>query len=50
MVTLTDLAGIVSAVAVLIGVIVATFQLRNLLQLRQIDVVIRLYSKFGDVE
>jgi len=31
-------------------VTVATFQLRNFLQLRQIDLVIRLYSKFGEVE
>jgi hypothetical protein len=48
MVSVTDAAAIVSAVAVLIGVIVATFQLRNFLQLRQIDLVIRLYSKFGE--
>ncbi len=50
MVTLTDLAAIVSAVAVLLGVGVASFQLRNFVQLRQIDLVIRLYSKFGEAE
>ena len=48
MVTLGDLGSILGAAAVIVGASIGLFQLRNFLQLRQIDVVIRLYSTFGD--
>jgi len=44
MLTVSDLAAIISAVAVLVGVMVGVFQLRNFLQLRQMDLVMKLYS------
>ncbi len=42
-----QILGIVSPLAVAIGVIIALLQLRNQHRLRQIDTVMRLYSTFG---
>jgi hypothetical protein len=44
---LRQFLGIVSSLAVAVGVIVALLQLRNQHRLRQIDTVMRLYSSFG---
>ncbi len=48
MLTITDFAALISAIAVLLGVIVALFQLRNILKIRQTDLVFRFYSAFGE--
>ncbi len=48
MISVTDYAALISAIAVLLGVIVALLQLRNLLQIRQMDLVFRFYSAFGE--
>jgi hypothetical protein len=44
---LKQILGVVSPLAVAIGVIIALLQLRNQHRLRQIDTVMRLYSSFG---
>ena len=44
---LKQILGVVSPLAVAVGVIIALLQLRNQHRLRQIDTVMRLYSSFG---
>ena len=53
MIELSDIpsiSAIVAAMGVLVGVIFAVFQLRDLVKTRQTDLVIRLYSTFGGKE
>jgi hypothetical protein len=45
---LKDFLAIVAPIMVAIEAIIALLQLRNQNLLRQIDIVLRLYSKFGD--
>ena len=45
---LKEILAIVTPLAVAVGVIIALLQLRNQYRLRQIDMVMRLYSRFGD--
>jgi len=49
MVDIQTLSIAVAAVSVVAGVIYYSFRLRNLVKTRQTDLVIRLYSHFGDV-
>jgi len=44
---LRQILGVVSPLAVAVGVFIALLQLRNQHRLRQIDTVMRLYSSFG---
>ncbi|HSB89720.1 MAG TPA: hypothetical protein VLD63_06815 [Anaerolineales bacterium] len=44
---LKQILGVVSPLAVAVGVVIALLQLRNQHRLRQIDTVMRLYSSFG---
>lgn len=48
MVAIADLSALIGAVAVAAGVTVAIFQLRHFHALRRLDVVVRLYSTFGE--
>ena len=45
-----SISAIVAAVGVLIGVILTVLEVRNLVETRQTDLVIRLYSTFGSEE
>jgi hypothetical protein len=45
--TLSRILSVVAPLAVIIGVIIALLQLRNQQRLRQLEVVMRLYSSFG---
>lgn len=47
MVDVTEISAIVAAVGVIIGIIFALLQLRNLVKTRQTDLIMRLYSHFG---
>jgi len=50
MLDIPSISAIVAATGVMIGVIFATLQLRNLVKTRQTDLVVRLYSTFGSRE
>ena len=45
-----SISAIIAAVGVLIGVILTVLEVRNLVETRQTDLVIRLYSTFGSEE
>ena len=45
-----SISAIVAAVGVLIGVVLTVLEVRNLVETRQTDLVIRLYSTFGSEE
>jgi hypothetical protein len=45
-----SLSAIIAAVGVLIGVVLTVLEVRNLVETRQTDLVIRLYSTFGSSE
>ena len=46
--TIQRILSIAAPLAVIIGVIIALIQLRNQQRLRQLDIVMRLYSSFGE--
>jgi hypothetical protein len=50
MVDLTSISAMLAAIGVLVGVVFAILELRNLVKTRQTDLVIRLYSTFGSKE
>jgi len=50
MVDMPSVAGIVAAVGVIVGVVFAILELRNLVKTRQTDLVVRLYSTVGSKE
>jgi hypothetical protein len=45
-----SISAIIAAVGVLIGVVLTVLEVRNLVETRQTDLVIRLYSTFGNEE
>jgi len=45
-----SISAIIAAVGVLIGVVLTVLEVRNLVETRQTDLVIRLYSTFGSEE
>jgi hypothetical protein len=45
-----SISAIIAAVGVLIGVVLTVLEVRNLVETRQTDLVIRLYSTFGSKE
>ena len=47
---ITSISAIVAATGVLVGVIFAVLELRNLVRTRQTDLALRLYSQFGSKE
>lgn len=48
--SINAVSGILAAIGVLVGVIFAVLELRNLVKTRQTDLVVRLYSTFGSKE
>jgi len=50
MLDIPSISAIVAAMGVLIGVVIALIELRNLVKTRQTDLVMRLYSTFGSRE
>ena len=50
MLDITSISAIIAAVGVLIGVVLTVLEVRNLVETRQTDLVIRLYSTFGSEE
>ena len=50
MVDVTEISAIVAAAGVLVGVVIAVLELRNLVNQRQADMVMRLYATFGSAE
>ena len=49
-VDITEMSAIVAAAGVLVGVVFAVLQLRDLVKTRQTDLVMRLYSSYGSSE
>ncbi len=47
---IASISALVAAVGVIVGVVFAVLELRNLVKTRQTDLVIRLYSTFGSKE
>lgn len=47
MLDIPSITGIVAAVGVIVGVVFAVLELRNITRTRQTDLVVRLYSTFG---
>ncbi len=45
-----SISAIIAAIGILIGVVLTVLEIRNLVETRQTDLVIRLYSKFGSRE
>jgi hypothetical protein len=50
MLDIPSISAIIAAVGVLIGVVLTVLEVRNLVETRQTDLVIRLYSTFGSEE
>jgi len=50
MLDVPSISAIVAAVGVLIGVVIAVVELRNLVKTRQTDLIMRLYSTYGNEE
>jgi len=50
MIDISTLSGLVASISVVIGVIFAVLQLRDLVKTRQTDLVMRLYSAYGSRE
>jgi len=50
MLDIPSISAMVAAIGVLIGVVFAVLQLRDLVKTRQTDLIIRLYSTFGSKE
>lgn len=50
MLDIPSASAIVAAAGVLIGVVLAVFQLRDFVKTRQTDLIMRLYSHFGSKE
>ena len=50
MLDIPSISALVAAVGVIVGVVFAVLQLRNLVRTRQTDLVMRLYSTFGSKE
>ena len=50
MLDIPSVSAIAAAIGVLIGVVIALMELRNLVKTRQTDLVMRLYSTFGSSE
>jgi hypothetical protein len=50
MVDITEISAIVAAAGVLVGVVYYILDMRNQAKLRQTDMVMRLYDKFGSTE
>jgi len=48
MVGITEISAIVAAAGVLVGVVLAVLELRNLVEQRQTDTLMRLYSTWGE--
>ncbi len=47
---IASISALVAAVGVIVGVVLTVLELRNLVEARQTDLVIRLYSTFGSKE
>jgi len=47
---ITSISAVVAATGVILGVVFAVLELRNLVKTRQTDLVVRLYSTFGSKE
>jgi len=50
MVDIPSISAVVAAIGVIVGVVLAIMQLRNLVKTRQTDLAIRLYSTYGSKE
>jgi hypothetical protein len=50
MLDIPSISAIVAAAGVLVGVVIAVIELRNLVKQRQSDLVMRLYSDWGSEE
>jgi hypothetical protein len=50
MLDITSISAIVASVGVIVGVVFTVMELRNLVETRQTDLVIRLYTTFGSKE
>ena len=50
MIDIPSISALVAAVGVIVGVVFAVLQLRNLVRTRQTDLVMRVYSTFGSKE
>jgi len=50
MVDITSISAVVAATGVIVGVVFAILELRNLVKMRQTDLTIRLFSTFGSKE
>ena len=50
MLDITSISAIITAVGVLFGVVFAVLELRNLVQIRQTDIIIQLFSVFNQRE
>ena len=50
MLDIPSITGIVAAIGVIVGVVFTVLELRNLVQTRQTDLIMRLYSTYGSKE